>query len=139
MGEFPPCVPAGAMNTLMFAVRQQNYQEVTDILQHDASRVNELSHGFGAVHWASRINDLKMVKLLISLGSDIHLRDEYGNTCLHLACSSGAKDVASYLLSINFPVNVTNSAGETPMHVAGFSGQKMLQLLLLKGGGDLHS
>lgn len=52
------------------------------------------SAGMAAIHEATLAGNLECVKLLVTYGADVHLRDEDGWTALHMACSDGYPEIA---------------------------------------------
>uniref|UniRef100_A0A3Q3AML3 Oxysterol-binding protein n=1 Tax=Kryptolebias marmoratus TaxID=37003 RepID=A0A3Q3AML3_KRYMA len=55
-----------------------------------------------------------------------------GWTALHLACSSGHRDVVEELLKAGADVNLQDELGDTPLHKAAYTGRKEIVLLLLR-------
>ncbi|XP_047224593.1 oxysterol-binding protein-related protein 1-like isoform X2 [Girardinichthys multiradiatus] len=55
-----------------------------------------------------------------------------GWTALHLACSSGHRDVVEELLKAGVDVNLQDNMGDTPLHKAAHAGRKEIVLLLLR-------
>ncbi|KAF8591072.1 ankyrin [Ramaria rubella] len=53
-------------------------------------------------------------------GSLGEVRDENGNTILHMTCGNGHEDILDYLLPLISPslLSVSNQAGSTPLHWA---------------------
>ncbi len=59
----------------------------------------------------------EMVKLLLSSGADINLRDERGCTAFYYAVKSGESSIACFLIDKGAEVNTKTSVGRTPLHV----------------------
>lgn len=62
---------------------------------------------------------LDVVKLLVDNGADIHVKDKYGRTYLHIVARQtydGAIDIAKYLISKGLNVNEKSNTGFTPLH-----------------------
>ncbi|KAG6553428.1 hypothetical protein Mapa_005163 [Marchantia paleacea] len=55
---------------------------------------------------------------LLKMGADKDLKGEYGNTPLHLACSSSSVDCVNLLLIEGASVKVPNEFGNTPLQMA---------------------
>ncbi|XP_038836328.1 protein phosphatase 1 regulatory subunit 27-like [Salvelinus namaycush] len=70
--------------------------------------------GMAALHEAVLTGNLDCVKLLVKYGADVHQRDEDGWTPLHMACSDGFPEIASYLLSLGASAFAENENGEKP-------------------------
>lgn len=81
---------------------------------------------------------LSILTQLCDAGADMHARDEFGHTALHLAvlCWRGA---VSLLLRRGADVNARDEAGNTPLHLAALRGacvDVLLADVLLAGGAD---
>ena len=57
-----------------------------------------------------------MVDFLVSMGADITLKDDRGDTPLHMACSFTELKIAEILLGKGADINALNNAGDTPLH-----------------------
>lgn len=123
----PPPAPAPVALKPVRAVRFPN-----DIIFQDCIRRGELEQigrfirarkirldtvflsGMAPIHEAVLTGNLECVKLLVKYGADVHQRDEDGWTALHMACSDGFPDIASYLLSLGASAEAENESGEKP-------------------------
>lgn len=79
-----------------------------------------------------------IVKLLLSKGADVFLRDSKGQTVLHVATrdwgSGGSIIVAALLLDAGVEIDARNNLGETALHKAVlFAHTSMVRLLLTRG------
>ncbi|KAL4888765.1 ankyrin repeat-containing domain protein [Aspergillus ambiguus] len=82
---------------LRLAIQRSGHGVVTWLLDHGAD-VNAIdSRGRTAAHEAAR--DAELLRLLVSYGADVHLKDEDGNPPLAIAAYSNALDAFNYLLS----------------------------------------
>lgn len=79
---------------------------------------------FTPLHYACHRGNLKILKLLVSYGGDVHATSKNGVTCLHLASVSGNLEVVKYLLDEHgCEVRVKSTAsGSEPIHVAASAG-----------------
>ena len=68
-------------------------------------------------HSRSYDSVFKCLKKLIECGADVNIRNNEGNTLLHLACKFGLPDVIEELLTRN-PLILKNNKGSTPHHLA---------------------
>ncbi|XP_037538132.1 oxysterol-binding protein-related protein 1 [Nematolebias whitei] len=93
------------------------------------------------LHHAQQGNCLLIKKLLQSrmdknISLDINCRSRCkstsGWTALHLACSSGHRDVVEELLKAGVDVNLQDKLGDTALHKAASTGRKEIVLLLLR-------
>ncbi|MFN0021249.1 MAG: ankyrin repeat domain-containing protein [Pirellulaceae bacterium] len=87
-----------------------------------------------------------ILKLLRDAGAKLDVRDDEGNTLLHLAAKAGNPETARFLISCGLDVKVRNKDDQTPLHLAamvagefrGLSGDPkhhaaVAELLLLHG------
>jgi ankyrin repeat protein len=93
-------------------------------------RVDELNkylvHGHGidepigpnwpsALHAAAFFSDERIVAMLLDRGASCEIQDDYGNTALHLAATTGSTNTIAMLLPYSNPYQ-TNCRGRTPLH-----------------------
>ena len=90
-------------------------------------------------HAASR-GDVRLVKLLLQHGANVHARVGEGASPLAEAAQSArlaeADEIAALLLARQVPVAAANSRGETALHAASRNGNVKLIERLLKAGAD---
>ena len=56
------------------------------------------SRGRAAVHQATVRNHVRILQVIVAFDGDLDLQDFYGNTALHLAITSEAREALEYLL-----------------------------------------
>lgn len=78
----------------------------------------------------------KVAELLLDHGADPHVRDNDGNTPLHIAASRGYLKVTRILLERNAEVNIRDDDGSTPLLKASASGHHDVVQLLLDNDAD---
>lgn len=76
---------------------------------------------------------LSILTQLCDAGADMHARDEFGHTALHLAVLCW-RSAVSLLLRRGADVNARDGAGNTPLHLAALRGACVD--VLLAGGAD---
>ena len=76
---------------------------------------------------------------LIDQGADLHAKDNYGCTPLHLACVNGHAEVVKALLEKGADVHAKDSHGMTPLHYACMNGHAEVVKALLEKGADVHA
>jgi len=83
-------------------------------------------------------NDLSMVKHLLEKdASIINLKDQTGNTPLHIAALNGSVAIAELLLSKAADIDAVNTQLNTPLHLAIINGKDEVSKLLIEKGSDL--
>ena len=84
---------------------------------------------------AVKAGKLENVKSFIENNSQLlQLKDEAGNTPLHVAIADKKNDIAVYLINNGSDVNSKSSKGETPLHNAATIGSvEIVNLLISKG------
>ncbi|XP_077396206.1 protein phosphatase 1 regulatory subunit 27 [Festucalex cinctus] len=104
-------------NDIIFqdVVRRGELGQIGRFIRTRKVRVDTLfPSGMAALHEAVLTGNLDVVKLLVKYGADINQRDEDGWTPLHMACSDGFPEIASYLLSLGANKEAENESGEKP-------------------------
>ena len=85
--------------------------------------------------------DLDLVKRLITRGTSPWVRDDHGNTLIHLCCSSYhcGLDVLQYLIATSEIVScgyLRNNEGSTPLHLSCGAGKKEFVEFLMHSHND---
>jgi ankyrin repeat protein len=75
-------------------------------------------HGLTPLHWASRLACVEKMKLLLSLGAQVHAADHEGRTPLYVAAAGGHVRAVQLLLSRGADVRIPSKAGRTPLQVS---------------------
>jgi ankyrin repeat protein len=93
--------------------------------------------GSTLLHEAANKGNIESIKLLLSRGADINVRDKiFGRTPLHVAARSNHTDVAELLLSHGALVNAKDDKGLTPLDSVNVdSDARDIQNLLRRYGG----
>lgn len=95
--------------------------------------------GLTPLHYACRMGNFEMVKLLVEFGADIHASDEFGNTPLHSALMFHKSEVAVFLVSRGVDKNHENNYGVRPLDYLGLEHYEMFKAMGLKhGDGEFH-
>jgi ankyrin repeat protein len=86
---------------------------------------------------AARYGNVSDARELIDAGADIHAKDEWQMTPLHLAAENGHTSVARLLIEKGHADrNAPNREGDTPLHLAAYHGHIDLVQLLVSRGAD---
>ncbi|MFZ2149018.1 MAG: ankyrin repeat domain-containing protein [Sedimentisphaerales bacterium] len=92
-----------------------------------------------ALHFAIHMKDYAKAKSLIESGADVNKRKRRLDAPLHLAASSGQKDVAELLIAKGANINIRNSHGRTPLHLAVREDDRDMVELLVTKGADINA
>lgn len=72
----------------------------------------------------------------LNLNTDINLKDNYGNICLHYSVEKNKKNVTELLIAYGANINHQNNSGNTPLHLACMNNNIEMVTLLLKYNSD---
>jgi hypothetical protein len=102
---------------LILAAGRGDRNEVERLLR-DGAYVNAKDRlGMMAIHAASRIGNVEIVRLLLVYGADVNARAGDGCTPLHLAAAGAHKDLARFLVGQSFNVDAADHDQQTPLHL----------------------
>ncbi|MCX5923564.1 MAG: ankyrin repeat domain-containing protein [Candidatus Dependentiae bacterium] len=73
-----------------------------------------------------------------SFKDSINMRDNDGDTALHVASLLKSPTLLLELLSVNAYVNAKNNKGETPLHIAAQKGNQPMANALLEHGANIY-
>ncbi len=91
--------------------------------------------GMTALHWAVAQNYEELVQDLLTVYKPhLTLRDNEGNTALHLAARNGNNSILQVLLAHGADINVQNRQGNTALHLVTQAGNGALIQQLLRAG-----
>lgn len=89
---------------------------------------------------ALKANDLTKVKALVEKNASlVNLKDEAGNTTLHIAAITGSVPIAEYLLSKGADINAVNTQLNTPLHDSIRNKKDDISRMLIEKGCDLNN
>jgi len=128
------------------AVRRADLASLRSIVKKRPGAVNARDNSVGGLRWsvlhwlvwlAKPGPTSPAVKLVLSRGARVNVRDELGLTPLHLAAWRGRRELAAELLRRGAAVNTRTKSGRlTPLHLAASAGHAQLVLLLIAKGGQ---
>ncbi|XP_016344564.1 histone-lysine N-methyltransferase EHMT1-like [Sinocyclocheilus anshuiensis] len=94
--------------------------------------------GWAPLTWATENMNLEQMKMLISVGADVQIRDKEENVCLHWAAFSGCDEIAQLLLDKRSDLHAVNIHGDSPLHIAVRQNQLDCVMLFLSRGVDVN-
>lgn len=113
--------PDDGMTPLITAVRNRDIPMLKHFLslkEIDLDIKDKHKYGFSAVHHATQLKNLKMIKLLVEVGADFDSGStgkNKGNTPLMVAAWSGFPEIVDYFISQGACVNQQDNNGFTPL------------------------
>ncbi|XP_067653552.1 ankyrin-3-like [Haliotis asinina] len=87
---------------------------------------------------SSCAESMDLLKLALSLGCNLNLVNEYGNTPLHLSARINLPDVCQYLVERGVLLNVRDRFGETALSASVYFGCEDNSRILIQQGADLN-
>ena len=129
-----PAAHAAADTRLADAAARRDIAAVKTLIAQKAN-VNEAgTDGTPALHWAVRVDDLDMARLLLGAGADAKLANRHGATPLALATTNGSPAMMRLLLEAGADANAVDHANETMLMIASRVGVLDSVKLLLQRG-----
>ena len=102
-------------------------------LQKMLAQVEALEH----LHHAAANGEIERVKLLISEGADVNVKNNDGQTPLHYAARRGHKEIVEVLLAHGADVNIGANYNQTAAEFAMRSNHREIVQLLVSKGADI--
>ncbi|XP_028414791.1 uncharacterized protein LOC114537876 [Dendronephthya gigantea] len=129
---------AMSLREVKFAIKQGN---TATVLASLAGGINVDSQdsvtGMTLLMRAVSFGQDNIVKLLLSHGANINIKDNTGSTPLITACEQGFENIVSLLLSVETDINAKQSmSGETALIKACMNGHYSVVAMLLAHGAD---
>jgi len=115
------CINSNHYTYLMDAIRYNRIELVKYLLTYSGTKVNQMADcGAAALHMCSDKNQYPMLCLLLTREDlKVNVRDCYGQTVLHRACSLGNEEgVLELLLDGRIDPLIRNKSGNTALDIA---------------------
>ncbi|XP_071115609.1 ankyrin repeat domain-containing protein 50-like [Haliotis cracherodii] len=135
------CVQAPSFTELHNASEAGDLSRVKLILSQGRVDINRKEWiGRTPVMLAAGKGHTGLVKLLVSEGADISLKDRFGINILHSACMGGDVEMVKYVLSRDMlDIDGKVRCGRTPMMLAAENGHReLVELLVSKGAHVIY-
>ncbi|XP_067131292.1 death-associated protein kinase 1-like isoform X1 [Centruroides vittatus] len=124
---------------LFCAVEEGNLAGLEELFSMSNIDVNQCNrHGETAVHIASGLGQLEILRFLHSKGADIFRVDSHEDSAIYWAARQGHDHIIQYLCDQGMPVDMQNRAGETALHVASRYGHANVVHLLCGFGANIN-
>ena len=102
------------------AIKYHNYNYVTNTLEDNPNYLFTIDYfGQTPYHWAAKLGDLRMTKILVKYGPYLNQKDYKGRTPLYIAAMNNNKDVCNFLLSKGANIFLKDKSGLGPADAAG--------------------
>jgi ankyrin repeat protein len=121
---------------LHIASARGHLQIVAELLAHPDIDVNLVVNNFTPLHAAIMNGQLKVVEMLLADSRiDVNVKNNQGNTAMHLCCANGAHDALGLILTSSphsqADTNITNDEGFIPYLVAMVNNENKIAQHLL--------
>lgn len=111
---------------------ERNHNEVVKLLIAKGADIS-------ALHFAIHMKDYTKAKSLIESGADVNKQIRKLGTPLHLAATSGQKDVAELLIAKGANMNIQAGNGRMPLHLSVSEDDRDMVELLVTKGADINA
>jgi uncharacterized protein len=95
--------------------------------------------GSPALHWAVRMDDAALAKLLLGAGAQATVPNRYGLTPMAIAAGNGSASMIALLLDAGADANAPDPAGDTPLMSVTRVGRADAVTLLLDRGATIDA
>jgi ankyrin repeat protein len=123
---------------LVESARNQDWQQVQELVKDKADARSAQPDGATALAWAVYWDNLDAVNQLIAAGADVNAANDYGVTPLNLACKNRNPAVVKALLEAKADPNIALWSGETPLMTAARTGVTEVVQSLLEHGANIN-
>ncbi len=124
----------GKGRTALGRAVQRGNKEVVELLLAHGARVGRESGRLSEAELAVVTGHREILERFLDEGVDVHEKNPYGQTLLHLAAVDGRVEIIRMLLARGVDPNVRDDSGATPLfHAAGMGWADAVQVLLEAG------
>ncbi len=151
MKKWTLLIAALAVTTAAFAARARVSPVLDAAMRGDVTALKERlrsggdvnaaqGDGFTALHWAAKLGNEEIARVLIAAGADVKATTRIGNhQPLHVAAAAGQTGVAEALLAGGAPVAAPTATGAQPIHYAAASGIGSTVHALVAAGANVDA
>lgn len=115
-----------------------NNFKVVEMLINNKAIINSSDNNLYAtpLYNACFKKNFDIAEFLIKNGADIYLKNNGGDSLLHIACLNQEFEIVKFLVNQKIDVNLTNDNGVMPLHIACGAGNVQIVDFLLQNGAD---
>lgn len=120
-------------------VRDRDFATVRDLVEQPSStviNVRDRTTGEAALHILTRRRDSQWLLYFLRQNANPDIRDDDGNTALHIAAQIGYLEAADWLRIVDADLNARNNRGETPLVLAVQQRNAALVRQLIEAGAN---
>ncbi len=131
--------PVVGSELLLAAAREGDTAKLQSLLDNGVNVNSARADGLTALAEAVFYNNPQAIDLLIRVGADINVTDDYGVTLLHLACINQDAVLIQKLLIAGVKPNLAKRTGETPLMTCSNTGTVEGVRALLTHGANANA
>lgn len=121
-------------NTPMDIAAYLGHKDIVNLLFDKGAKLSS-----NALIYSAQEGKKDVVEFLIANGLNVSLKNENGNTPLHIAALNGQVDVVKFLVGKEANINEPNKLGITPLYQAVKNGYSIIAELLIINGAQLNT
>lgn len=134
---------AGDLPLHFLSLTAKNFDELLSLLLENGADINAKTKSGNTPLLNATLHGKSEIELrqMVENGADWKIRNNRGNSILHLAVEGGNCEAFKYFISLGANVNATNNEGEMPMHALSSTVKKFKEMvkLLDENGADINA
>ena len=132
--------PYFGMTPLLLAIKNNSNDVATYLIEMGADLNDKDTSGWSSLHWALHRECLKLARIIISKGVNIHLTDSDGKTPIRMAVEYGYEDIVDFLYKHGAVLNEREKPTmRTLLHSAVINGYLNIAAMLITEGADVNA
>ena len=121
------------------ALRNRDHARIQELIKDPAQRNAVDVAGLSLMHYAAGANMVELVTQLISLGTDVDIKDKLGRTPLCEAAYQGSTDIVTLLLKGGANPNIIDANGGTPLIFAALGNHVAVGEAIINAGANINT